>query len=229
MHATAGRGTSTSSRMPVLLIPGLMAGDWAMRPLRQHLRKQGFPTANAGIGLNIGCTTDLLTRLEARLDSVIREHGRRPAVVGHSRGGTLAKLLVMRRSRDVAGLVALAAPNADPLAVSRVVGLQLRMLNRLSAAGMRGLLGADCLTGECADSAWRELQRPFPSDLPYVLLYSKDDGVVDWQACCDPAAELVKLRGSHMQMAMSHDVRRIVAAALDRIESRSLAPALRAG
>ncbi|HZU78077.1 MAG TPA: alpha/beta fold hydrolase [Dehalococcoidia bacterium] len=215
--------------MPVLLIPGLMAGDWAMRPLSTHLRRRGFTTVHAGIGLNIGCTTELLDRLEARLEVTVREHGERAAVVGHSRGGTLAKLLVQRRPRDVAGLVALASPNVDPLAVSRSVLWQLRTLNRLSAAGFRGLLAADCLSGACAESALRELQRPLPRDVPYVLLYSKTDGVVDWQACHDPDADLIELRGSHMQMAISPDVRRIVTAALIRMERDAETPALRAG
>ena len=212
--------------MPVLLIPGLMAGEFVMRPLAAGLRRRGYPVVHAGIGFNVGCTVELVDRLEARLESVTAEHGGPAVLVGHSRGGTLAKLLTLRRPDLVEGLVCLAAPNVNPLAVSRVVLWQLRVLNGLRAAGLRRFLGADCLRGACADSVAGELRRPFPADIPYLLLYSKADGVVDWQACCDPDADLVEVAGSHMQVATSPAVLARVAAMLDQIlDARAAVPA----
>jgi pimeloyl-ACP methyl ester carboxylesterase len=207
-------------RPPVLLIPGLMAGDWAMRPLSQRLHSRGYVTYCAGIGLNVGCTSEMVDRLEQRLETIARQHESQVALVGHSRGGTLAKLLTLRRPELVAGLITLASPNVNPLAVSRMVDWQLRLLNRLRAAGLRRFLGADCLSGECADTVRQELERPFPSQVPYTMLYSRNDGVVDWQACCDPDAELVEMRGTHMQLAMRPVVLDRVADILDRISMR---------
>ena len=218
-------GEALVNKPPVLLIPGLMAGDWAMRPLAQRLRSRGYPTYSARIGLNVGCTTQLVDRLEERLESIVNEHGEAAAVIGHSRGGTLAKLLTLRRPELVLNLMGLASPNVNPLAVSRMVLWQLRVLNHLHAAGLRGFLGTDCLTGECASSVREAFERPFPSDVPYTVFYSKSDGVVDWQACCDPAAEVIEVRGSHMQLAMNALVLQRVVAILDRIASQR--PALR--
>ncbi len=41
----------------------------------------------------------------------------------------------------------------------------------------------------------------------YVWVYSRSDGIVDWRACLDGAAdELVEIRASHCGMAVSVDV-----------------------
>ena len=49
----------------------------------------------------------------------------------------------------------------------------------------------------------------------FVSVYSKSDGVVDWHACLDPAADrLVEVRTSHCGMAVHPSVWRAVAEAL---------------
>jgi hypothetical protein len=45
-------------------------------------------------------------------------------------------------------------------------------------------------------------------------MYSKTDGVVDWHACLDPAAELVEVGGSHCGMSVSAPAYRELAFAL---------------
>ena len=210
---------------PVLLVPGLMAGDWSMLPLARRLSREGYPIVRARIGINIGCTTELVERLEMRLEDAFRRYGRRPAIVGWSRGGTLAKIVTIRRPELVAGLITLGSPNVDPLAVSRTVLLQLRLLNRLQSVGLRGLLGVDCLEGECAKAMGMVLRSPFPAQIPYIAFFSKSDGVVDWRACCDPAAELIEVRASHFQLGMHPRVLRLVSQRLAGMQSRQLAAA----
>ena len=201
---------------PVLLVPGLWAGDYTMVPLARSLRRRGHPTVAARIGINIGCTTELVERLEQRLIEARKRHGRAAIIVGWSRGGTLGKLVTMRRPDLVAALVTLGSPNVDPMAVSRMVRLQIGMLSRLNAWGVRRVLGDDCIRGECADSMRTLLDAPFPAHIPYVSVYSKRDGVVDWRACCDPSAELVEVQATHFQLGTDPRVLRMVA---DRVDS----------
>ena len=215
-------------RVPVLLIPGYMAGDWTMARMERLLHRQGHPTMAARIGINVGCTMDLVDRLEERLETFAAQRERRVAVVGWSRGGMLGKLLTLRRPELVAGLVTLASPNVQPLAVSRFVNLHLRFLTRLNAVGARMLLGSDCVDGACAIEVRDALAQPFPRHVPYTALYSRHDGVVDWRACLDPAAECVEVHATHMQMGANPHVIALVAARLallggDRIEERSTA------
>lgn len=215
---------TVTSRSPVLLVPGLMASDWTMRAMAQTLRRAGHVTVPARIGINVGCTRELVDRLEDRLEGIRATYGRRAAVVGWSRGGTLGKLITIRRPELVSALITLGSPNVNPLAVSRIVGMQIRFLTRLNAVGVRQLLGSDCLSGDCAESMRALLASPFPAHVPYISVYSKRDGVVDWRACCDADAELIEIRASHFQLGVDPRVLRLVAERLGQLE-RAAVPA----
>jgi len=39
------------------------------------------------------------------------------------------------------------------------------------------------------DRFWEELAGPMPRGVGYLSVYSKSDGIVQWRACLDPAAE----------------------------------------
>ncbi len=38
--------------------------------------------------------------------------------------------------------------------------------------------------------------------MAFTAIYSKRDGIVDWKACLDPAAQHVEVRTSHVGMAV---------------------------
>ena len=71
-----------------------------------------------------------------------------------------------------------------------------------------------CLRGECCSDFRGELRAPV--DVPYVALYSRTDGIVNWRACLDPAAELVEVRASHLGMGLNAGVYAEIAHALGR-------------
>ncbi len=68
---------------------------------------------------------------------------------------------------------------------------------------------------------------PFPDGVGFTSIYSRTDGIVDWRACLDQAAELVEVEASHVGMALNAAVYRAVAAALARfrVNGRRSAPA----
>jgi hypothetical protein len=49
-----------------------------------------------------------------------------------------------------------------------------------------------------------------------VSIYSRSDGIVDWRACLDPAADHVEIQASHCGMAVSGQAYRATAEALER-------------
>lgn len=184
--------------MPVLLIPGFLTGDWSMTPMASALRTWGFKPFRSGIALNVACTNELVDRLVDRVRIISSRQGAPVAIVGWSRGGTLAKLVAMQMPFEVSGVVTLVSPNANPLAVSNVVVRQLRVLNRLHALGASGVMSSDCIDGDCARDVEEQLNQPFPSSVPYVSMYTRDDGVVDWRACLDTDARTVEVKGTHL-------------------------------
>jgi pimeloyl-ACP methyl ester carboxylesterase len=67
----------------------------------------------------------------------------------------------------------------------------------------------------CCTAFWEDFRAEFPSDrVRFVSIYSRTDGIVHYEACLDPAAELVEVAGTHCGMAASAPVYRRVAAAL---------------
>ena len=155
-------------------------------------------------------------RLEQRLERLVALQGRPAAIVGQSRGGTLAKVLAHRRPELVSGVIALGSPQVDPLAIHPVVRLQVEAVGRLGSLGAPGLFKRSCLDGDCCASFWEELAGPLPDDVPLVSVYSKSDGIVDWRSCLDPdATELLEIDASHCGMAVSRSAWRAVAEGLE--------------
>jgi triacylglycerol lipase len=156
-----------------------------------------------------------VVRLERRLDLLVSEQGRRAVLIGHSRGGGLAKAIASRRPDLVAGVVALGSPQVDPLAVHPLVRLQVEAVSRLGSLGVAGLFKRSCMDGECCADFWEELAGPLSEDVGLFSVYSRSDGIVDWRACLDPHAdEQVEIESSHCGMAVNAAAWRAIADAL---------------
>ncbi|MBI1379173.1 MAG: alpha/beta hydrolase [Frankiales bacterium] len=215
--------TPDPDRVPVLLVPGFLSGDFALEPMAEALRGLGHWTSRSGIAPNIGCTRELADAVESRLEQVAERTGRRVAIVGWSRGGTLGKIATIRRPDLVAALVTLGTPNTDPLAVNSTLAAQLTVIRRLSALGVPGLLGDDCLSGDCALEVKGWLEQDVPDAIPYTSLFSLDDAVIDWRACLDPDAEPLEVHATHMSMGADPEVIDVVGELLGGLVPTALA------
>jgi len=218
-----GHGVKDGRGQPVLLIPGFMAGDGSLALMANWLRRTGHRPSKAGMLANVDCSGAAVERLEKRLEKLVREQGSRAAIVGQSRGGGLAKVLASRRPELVAGIVTLGSPQADPLAVHPLVRAQVRAVAAAGQLGAPGLFKSSCLQGDCCMDFWERQGGGLPRGVSFISVYSKSDGVVDWHACLDPAADrLVEVRTSHCGMAVHPSVWRAVAEALSEFRTRDV-------
>jgi triacylglycerol lipase len=160
----------------------------------------------------------MVDRLTRRIEQVAAVEARRVALVGHSRGGMIVNLLARRRPDLVAGIVVLCAPVTGTLSVATHVRRQLELLFRLHRRGVRTVISEDCVVGSCADRIAGELAAPFPAGVPYTSVYTRNDAIIDWRTCLDPAADLVEVTSSHSGMANDPTVQRVVT---DRIAALS--------
>lgn len=208
-----GVGVEPGDGRPVLLIPGFLAGDLSLGRMASWLRSIGYSPCRAGIRANVDCTERSLARLEGALEDLVVRHARRVTVVGHSRGGSMARILAVRRPDLVESIVCLGSPLCDQFAIHPLVRAQVSAVALLGSAGLPGFFSRECLGGCCA-GAERDLVAEFPDGVGFVSVLSRTDGVVDWRACLDPAAETVEVRSSHCGMAAHPGVYRAVAAAL---------------
>ena len=182
----------------VVVAPGFAGADASMGMLRRWLARRGYVPTGAGLGINVGCTEELAERLERRVADHAARTGGPVVLVGHSRGGMLARIIAVRRPDLVRGLAMLGSPVLDPLDAGGLATVVLPAVLRLSEFGVRGLVDGDCLTGPCSAAAAVGLAAPLP--VPAVSIYSRDDGVVGWRSCQDPDAEWVEVASSHTGM-----------------------------
>jgi triacylglycerol lipase len=197
----------------VLLVPGFMAGDRTLGLMTAWLRRAGYQTRSAGLALNVDCAGQILTGLEERLEDLADRRG--PAVVvGQSRGGSLARALAARRPELVAGLITLGSPTLDPLAVGPLTLLSVRAVSVLGALGIPRVFTRRCLDGTCCAAFRDGLAAEWPPDIPYVSVYSRRDGIVDWHACLDYGADNVEVEASHCGMAAHAGTYEAIAAGL---------------
>jgi pimeloyl-ACP methyl ester carboxylesterase len=165
-----------------------------------------------------GCSELLTTRLVKRLEERAADTGERLTLIGHSRGGQLAKVVATRRPDLVESVVTLGSPLTDQWASHLALKIVIATISELARRGIPiGGCGADrCPFGSCSHAYTRDLVGPAPADVDLTSVYSRTDGVVQWRSCLHPSARRVEVRAAHVQMAVHPDVIRTVVAALER-------------
>src|SRR5579871_6881952 len=81
---------------PVLALPGFLASDLSMAPLRRYLAELGYDAQAWRMGRNIGGVTKMRAALRNRLAEIYTTSGRKVSVVGWSLGGVYARDLVLQ-------------------------------------------------------------------------------------------------------------------------------------
>lgn len=133
--------------MNVVLVGGFAAPPALLLPLRTALRRDGRDVRIAPLGLNLDCGEATVERLEAWLAS-LPDLG--PiALVGHSRGGQLARVLAVRRPDRVGRLVTVATPWALGPPDRPGVEAVARAVRAARRRGLNVMGSIDCATDAC--------------------------------------------------------------------------------
>jgi pimeloyl-ACP methyl ester carboxylesterase len=197
---TTGSQLARGDGPPVLLVPGFLAGDWSLLTLGARLSRAGFRPFFAGIERNVDCSEVTMRRLVETLERAGERAGR-VAIVGHSRGGLLGRVLARRRPDLVSAVVTLAAPYRAPFAISPFLLAPGVALGLAGTAGVRGLVRLSCGIGPCCARFRADLAAPPAATVPYVSVYSRRDGIVDWRACVDALGDAIEVESGHCGMA----------------------------
>lgn len=167
---------------PVLVVPGLAAGDLTTRPLRAFLRAQGWRAHGWRLGANHGPREGVEERMQERLAELHRRYRRKVSVIGWSLGGVFARVMASRAPEQVRQVITLGSPIAgDPRASNA-----WRLYEYLSEQRID-------------DGSRIERMRAAPP-LPSTAIYSRTDGIVAWQCSLEqpgPLADNIEIEGSH--------------------------------
>jgi hypothetical protein len=169
-------------RHPVLVIPGLAAGDDSTAILRGFLRSLGYRAGRWGQGRNLGFRPGVLEGLRRRILQLAREDGRKVSVIGWSLGGIFARELAKEVPQSVRLVITLASPfTGHPRATNA-----FRLYEWVSGHRI----------GE------PEVHEPLraPPPVPTTSIWSRTDGVVSWRCSVErdtPQVENIEINASH--------------------------------
>jgi pimeloyl-ACP methyl ester carboxylesterase len=151
---------------PVLTLPGFLASDLSMAPMRRYLSELGYDSYAWQMGRNIGGVSRVRAALRDRLTEIHDATRRKVSIVGWSLGGVYARHLALQAPELVRYVITLGSPFANDVTATNATRLY------------------EALSGE-AVAADPELRKTIAGDLPVptTSIYSRSDGIVNWRTC----------------------------------------------
>jgi pimeloyl-ACP methyl ester carboxylesterase len=175
---------------PVLTLPGFLASDLSMAPMRRYLKELGYDAHAWNKGRNIGGILRMRSALRDRLAAVHTATGRKVSIIGWSLGGVYARDLALQAPDMVRSVVTLGSPFANDIRATNATRLY------------------EALSGEAVEDNI-ELRTALAGDLPVpaTSIYSRTDGVVNWRTCIlrpsDTAENIEVYLASHIGLGVN--------------------------
>lgn len=198
----------------VVLVPGFLTPRTALGTMARWLRRGGYRTYVAHVGLDVACAEGLAASLAAEVGEIAARAGAPVTVVGHSRGGHLARACAHRRPDEVRAVVTLGAPPLDHRGVHPAVALPAIGVTLLGTGGVPGLMGASCFVGGCCATFREQLAQPVPAGIDHHAVWSPDDRVVRAHRLPDGPERRIEVRASHTGMLANPEVYAAIARVL---------------
>jgi triacylglycerol lipase len=213
-----GDGLARGDGRLVVIIPGLFGSDFYLWPLRRWLSRIGFRASTSGLWLNAGCPDRLTSEVQSWIDRQGQRDGK-IVLIGHSRGGILARALAVRLGRRISHLITLGSPVGVAVAYTQASALgqiphqTMNALARASNAA-RAVLDPNCRFPECGCEFTRNIAQPIVPETAILSIYSREDPIVPPQASIVAGARNLEVTGTHTGLVYNPAVYREIARAL---------------
>ncbi|MGY8661867.1 alpha/beta hydrolase [Bradyrhizobium sp. UFLA05-109] len=175
---------------PVLALPGFLASDLSMAPMRRYLHELGYDAQAWRMGRNLGGLARVRDALRARLAEIHAATGRKVSLVGWSLGGVYARDLALQAPDMVRYVITLGSPFANDVRATNATRLY------------------EALSGERVED-FSELREAIAGDLPVPSssIFSRSDGIVHWRTCqcrpCERAENIEVYFASHIGLGVN--------------------------
>ena len=154
---------------PVLVLPGFMATDVSTKPLRNFIDQCGYTAYGWGMGRNYG-DTEFIDQLTEQVETIYRSHKQKLSIIGWSLGGIYARQVAKELPHLTRQVITLGSPFSGLTQPNNAVWLYNLLTNGKG-------------TEEIDSSLLQDI--PSPAPVPTTAIYSKEDGVVPWEACME--------------------------------------------
>src|SRR2546423_5267262 len=108
---------------PVLALPGFLASDLSMAPMRRYLKELGYDTYAWNMGRNLGGVASKRGALRDLLTRIHDQTGRKVSLVGWSLGGVYARDLALQMPDMVRTVITLGSPFANDIRATNATRL----------------------------------------------------------------------------------------------------------
>lgn len=185
----------------VVIIPGLYAGDVAVSVLRKWIERLGFETRETGIRSNIDYTSPTLEGMRSVVKDASGNGKKRVVLIGHSRGGMLARIIGEELGDSVSMVICMGSPQHARFALPALTFGAAAIAYGLSYMRRGNMVEDEMRLFSALDKMPRQ---------PTVSVYSRTDGIVDWRSCMGDNIKCVEVNGSHLGMVVNKDVYEII-------------------
>ncbi len=182
---------------PVLVLPGLAATDASTKPLRKFLRERNYTPYAWELGRNLGLRDGLLEGMLARIDDIFALNGEKISIIGWSLGGVYAREIAKLRPEKVRSVITLGSPHSGDIHASNARRFY------------------EYVAGHKVDNPPIKTRLRQAPPVPSTSIYTKTDGVVAWQNCCQEMShdevqveqtENIRVMGSHCGLGVNPSV-----------------------
>jgi triacylglycerol lipase len=200
-HKSLLRGEQNGDGRPVMLLPGLIQGERAMKPLQRFLANRGYQAHSWGLGRNFGARTTgaQAEQLITRLETIAATSGP-VTLIGVSLGGMMARLVAHRRPDLVREVITISSPFAGSGKATNV----WRFFEWFTG---------ERLDDPAVEARSAEIAAPLP--VPNTAIWSQSDGLVAGQICRDNYGRSIEISSSHLGVQIRPDVFLAVAGVLE--------------
>jgi pimeloyl-ACP methyl ester carboxylesterase len=185
-----------SNGQAILLIPGFLAGDWTLATLKGWLERCGYKVKMSGISFNVADSEYTMEGIEKQVGCLERHSGGKITIIGQSRGGLLASVFAHRHPEMVKKVIMLGSPIANPFDVHpfTMAGVKIAGIAKglnYSKARISEIKFLDELRERVA--------------VPTHSLYSRSDGIINWETCVREDVVSHRIHSSHVGMAVNRE------------------------
>lgn len=223
LHASPvyyGLGVPRGDGSAVVVVPGFLGSDFYLSHLTTWLNRIGYKAFVSGIGLNAECPNLLIEyRLNQTIKQALEATGRKIHLIGHSLGGVIARSVAANRPQHIASVVTLGSPFRGNVAHPSILRAAKAVRQHILKQHGPEVLPT-CYTARCTCDFLNNLRCDMPESVSQTAIYTKDDGIVDWQYCRTGVRENdFEVPGTHIGMAFNSSVFAIIAKRLSQAKS----------
>jgi triacylglycerol lipase len=211
-----GRDVPRGDGRLVVVIPGLFGNDLYLEPLRYWLRHIGYSPISSSLWVNAGCLRRLQEQVLAQIIRRAKGKTNPIALIGHSRGGVLARAIAGHLRGQISHLVMLGSPiGAFRQAVesgeiySSSAGQLRTMIVQASRFALR-VLDPNCRFPNCACEFLQNVARPLDASTSLLSIHSRDDEVAPADTIEPSEGERREVGGGHASLVYNAAVYRLL-------------------